>query len=85
MRFTKKAPRFGTSKLGFDQDGNESDEQEKIKIKSVSAGAHHSLILTENGQLYSFGYGQHGQLGLRNNTNHCTPQLVKDFLTQPLA
>lgn len=40
--------------------------------------------MSEDGQLYSFGYGQHGQLGLRNNLNYWTAQLVRDFFTHPL-
>ena len=64
---------------------NHIDEPEKVRIKQVCAGAHHSLVMSEEGQVYSFGYGQHGQLGLRNNINYCTAQLVRDFLDQPLA
>jgi len=60
-------------------------KDENMAIKYLSAGAHHSLVLTEEGQLFTFGYGQHGQLGLRNNLNYNTPHLVKDFLTQPLS
>lgn len=85
VKMPKDGIRLGTSKLSYKKAKSESDYQDNVRIKSISAGAHHSLILTEEGQLYSFGYGQHGQLGLRNNTNYCTPQLVKDFLSQPLA
>jgi alpha-tubulin suppressor-like RCC1 family protein len=85
VKMPKEGPKVGVSKLGSSKSHNESDYQENIMIKHISAGAHHSLILTEDGQLYSFGYGQNGQLGLRNNSNYCTPQLVRDFLTQPLT
>lgn len=30
------------------------------KIIQISAGGHHSLVLTEGGAVYSFGYGSHG-------------------------
>ena len=53
-------------------------------IAQISAGGHHSLVLTSRGSLYSFGYGAHGQLGLRSTTNKYTPQLVKDLITKPI-
>lgn len=59
----------------------------KIIIKSISAGGHHSMLLTgssnfkelANGNLYTFGYSVHGQLGLRTTVNQCLPRLVTDF------
>ena len=59
--------------------------ESKPKIVQVSAGGHHSLVLTARGCLYSFGYGSHGQLGLRTTTNQLLPQLVKDLVTKPLT
>lgn len=32
----------------------------KPEIVSISAGGHHSLLLTSKGRVYSFGYGSHG-------------------------
>ena len=43
------------------------------------------MILTHTGKLFTFGYGQHGQLGLRSNKNFATPQLVKDLHNKPVA
>jgi alpha-tubulin suppressor-like RCC1 family protein len=48
-------------------------------VKQMCAGGHHSLILTNEGRVYSFGYGSHGQLGLRNTQNYFLPQLVVDL------
>ncbi len=45
----------------------------KPRIAQISAGGHHSLVLTSRGCLYSFGYGAHGQLGIRTTTNQLTP------------
>ena len=84
VKMPNKNQKFETSRLAKSQINEDFEQGENIVIKHISAGAHHSLILSEEGQLYSFGYGQSGQLGLKNNTNYCTPQLVKDFLTQPL-
>ena len=54
------------------------------QISQISAGGHHTLVLTVKGSLYAFGYGSHGQLGLRDNKNQMTPQLVKDLINKPL-
>ena len=43
------------------------------------------MILSTSGKLYTFGYGQHGQLGLRSNKNYASPKLVKDLLSKPVA
>jgi alpha-tubulin suppressor-like RCC1 family protein len=45
----------------------------------ISAGGHHSFVLTEQGYLYSFGFASHGQLGLRNTVNQSEPQLVRSL------
>ena len=55
------------------------------EIKALAAGGHHSLVLTTNGELYSFGYGSYGQLGQRMNYNQCLPQLVKDLKKVPIS
>ncbi|KAG8137644.1 hypothetical protein E2320_004879 [Naja naja] len=34
-----------------------------LRAIQVSCGFHHSVVLMENGDVYTFGYGQHGQLG----------------------
>jgi len=35
-------------------------DEDGFKIKQISAGGHHSLVLTQAGHVYSFGYGSHG-------------------------
>jgi hypothetical protein len=35
-------------------------------IAKIAAGWNHSLVLTEAGDLFSCGYGQYGQLGLKD-------------------
>ena len=49
-------------------------------VKRISAGGHHSLILMDNGQLFSFGYESHGQLGHKNTLNYFEPKLIKDLV-----
>lgn len=60
-------------------------QQTRPQITQISAGGHHSLVLTAKGRVYSFGYGSHGQLGLRQTKNYCTPQLIKDLLSKPIS
>ena len=51
----------------------------KPNIKTIACGGKHSLVLTTDGDLYTFGYGQQGQLGHRNAKNVHKPRFVKDF------
>ncbi len=45
-------------------------------IKSISAGAH-SLALSAEGDVYSFGYGGYGQLGHGDTENRLTPTKIE--------
>ena len=85
VKMPKADLKYGVAKSSYNRSQDDSDSQDNIKIKSIAAGAHHSMILSEDGQLFTFGYGQHGQLGQKSNQNYCTPQIVKDFLAQPLS
>ncbi|XP_030837055.1 E3 ubiquitin-protein ligase MYCBP2 [Strongylocentrotus purpuratus] len=42
-------------------------------IKQVTCGLHHSVVLLENGEVYAFGLGNHGQLGQRDSANRSSP------------
>ena len=85
VKMPKAELKYGVAKSSYSKSQENSDSQDNISIKGLAAGAHHSMILTEEGQLFTFGYGQHGQLGLKSNQNYWTPQLVKDFFSQPLS
>lgn len=54
---------------------------------AVAAGGEHSLVLLENGTLYSFGLNSSGQLGLGETavSNAFSPSLVKSSATTVLA
>ena len=62
----------------------QSGEEINPPIKQISAGGHHSMILTKSGKVYTFGFGQHGQLGHKSNANQSRPRLVKDLLSKPI-
>ena len=45
-------------------------------VRQVAAGASHTGIVTDAGDLLTCGYGQDGQLGLGDKDNRTTPTLV---------
>eukprot|EP01017_Pseudomicrothorax_dubius_P028781 TRINITY_DN3446_c0_g2_i8.p1 TRINITY_DN3446_c0_g2~~TRINITY_DN3446_c0_g2_i8.p1 ORF type:complete len:445 (+),score=87.98 TRINITY_DN3446_c0_g2_i8:39-1373(+) len=58
------------------------DQLQKIRFADFACGGHHSLILSTTGHVYSCGYASHGQLGLKNTTNHCEPQLIASLINK---
>jgi alpha-tubulin suppressor-like RCC1 family protein len=42
----------------------------------VAAGAEHSVAITEDGDLYGWGWGQYGNLGLGDTNNRLIPEKV---------
>lgn len=46
-------------------------------VIQISCGLHHSLLLMQNGQVYSFGSNQYGQLGCGDILVKSSIQLVK--------
>ena len=53
-------------------------------VKSVSAGYYHSLALNSAGNLYSWGSGSWGKLGLGTDANSATPRLVSNLKSIPV-
>jgi len=67
--------------LGLGNNKNENSPQlvtalQDIRIEQVSCGGIHSLALSEDGKVYSFGVNMAGQLGLGDNKSQQIPQLV---------
>ena len=48
-----------------------------MKAKQVSCGYQHTAVCTEDGRVYTFGYGEYGQLGHGDKTSRASPSLVK--------
>jgi len=46
------------------------------KAQAIAAGAHHSLVLLDDGTVMAFGYNANGQLGDGSTTNRLTPVRV---------
>ncbi|KAM4795152.1 LOW QUALITY PROTEIN: E3 ubiquitin-protein ligase MYCBP2 [Rhinophrynus dorsalis] len=49
----------------------------ELRAVQVSCGFHHSVVLMENGDVYTFGYGQHGQLGHGDVSCRGCPTLIQ--------
>ncbi|KAJ0446983.1 putative regulator of chromosome condensation 1/beta-lactamase-inhibitor protein II [Helianthus annuus] len=49
---------------------------DRIKVAGVASGSEHSVITTENGVIMTWGWGEHGQLGLGDTCDHTCPQVV---------
>ncbi|GAB4855716.1 Ultraviolet-B receptor uvr8 [Ancistrocladus abbreviatus] len=47
-----------------------------ISVKMVAAGAEHSVAVTEDGQIYGWGWGRYGNLGLGDRDDRLVPQRV---------
>nr|GEV70481.1 ultraviolet-B receptor UVR8 [Tanacetum cinerariifolium] len=59
-------------KVGFGSDPH------RVKIVGVAAGAYHSLALSDDGSVWSWGHNTYGQLGV-NGENSLVPSLVEVF------
>ncbi|XP_061346881.1 ultraviolet-B receptor UVR8-like [Gastrolobium bilobum] len=47
-----------------------------VPIKMVAAGAEHSVAITEDGDLYGWGWGRYGNLGLGDRNDRLIPEKV---------
>ncbi|KAF7809182.1 ultraviolet-B receptor UVR8 isoform X1 [Senna tora] len=47
-----------------------------IKISDIAAGAEHSALVTENREIKTWGWGEHGQLGLGDTSDQMSPHTV---------
>ncbi|KAK1362122.1 Ultraviolet-B receptor UVR8 [Heracleum sosnowskyi] len=47
-----------------------------VKILQVAAGAEHSAIVKDDGTIMTWGWGEHGQLGLGSTCDQTMPQFV---------
>ncbi len=48
------------------------------KVKMIASGQFHSMILTDDGTVYTFGQNENGQLGNGSDVNSAVPIKVKD-------
>ncbi|KAL5753461.1 hypothetical protein ACOSP7_023638 [Xanthoceras sorbifolium] len=53
-----------------------------VSIKMVSAGAEHTVAVTEDGDLYGWGWGRYGNLGLGDRNDRLVPEKVANVYLQ---
>ena len=85
-----------SGQLGHGQDPKTHDRNRQVSlpkslsfdilIRQVSCGAAHTLILSKNGDLFSIGSNQYGQLGLSDRQLEFTtaPLLIQELQTMNL-
>jgi alpha-tubulin suppressor-like RCC1 family protein len=56
-----------------------------VSVIAISAGHVHSLILTSQGQVFSFGGGAHDELGNGGTNNESLPHLIRDISIYPIV
>ena len=47
-----------------------------LKVVGIAAGLAHTVVCTDSGDVYSWGWNSDGQLGLGNDQNRSLPELV---------
>jgi len=52
----------------------------EAKVTQISAGLYHTVALTSEGDVYTWGRGQYGVLGNGSNQYTLTPELNEDFM-----
>ncbi|XP_057543736.1 RCC1 domain-containing protein RUG3, mitochondrial isoform X2 [Amaranthus tricolor] len=50
---------------------------EDVRLVQIACGGYHSLALTEDGKVLSWGHGGHGQLGHYSNQNQKVPTVIE--------
>ncbi|XP_056460647.1 probable E3 ubiquitin-protein ligase HERC6 isoform X2 [Gadus chalcogrammus] len=55
-----------------------------IEVATASCGAEHSVVLTKDGKVFTFGDGSHGQLGHRSTAGELIPRQVQG-IDEPIA
>ncbi|KAM9385950.1 putative E3 ubiquitin-protein ligase HERC3 isoform 4-T4 [Pholidichthys leucotaenia] len=73
---------LGQLGLGDAEDRNTPTSVHSLRMKKViqiSCGMDHTVILTKHGAVFTFGSGQHGQLGHNSLRNELHPRLVAEL------
>ncbi|RAL40062.1 unnamed protein product [Cuscuta campestris] len=47
-----------------------------VKVLQISAGSEHSALVTDDGSVMTWGWGEHGQLGMGDTNDQALPQVV---------
>ncbi|XP_058479345.1 RCC1 and BTB domain-containing protein 1-like isoform X1 [Solea solea] len=93
---TEDGELFSWGHNGYSQLGNRTTKQAvapflvtaymlKQKVTEVACGSHHSMALTESGEVYAWGYNNCGQVGSGSTANQPTPRRVSSCLQNKVA
>ncbi|KAJ4795236.1 Regulator of chromosome condensation (RCC1) family protein [Rhynchospora pubera] len=85
VSYTGQLYTYGWSKYGQLGHGDYEDHLTPHKlevlndynISQISGGWRHTMALTSNGILYGWGWNKFGQVGVGDNSDHCSPVQVK--------
>ena len=77
---------FKDGKLGIETDKDHTEPIEMNffadkNIVQLAGGCDHSAAITKAGDIYTWGFGQHGALGLGDLKDAPTPKKVSPFIT----
>jgi len=56
-----------------------------IQVTGVSCGDEHACVLASDGRIFAWGIGRYGRLGLGDETDRTTPQLVPYTVLVPMT
>ena len=73
--YTFGGNQYGQLGIG-DKDLSYTSIPQKVNLPpctQISCGYHFTMCLSESGEVYSFGYNYHGQLGIGNNESYNSP------------
>lgn len=57
---------------------NPTNTSQSLKATQISAGVNHSLVVSQDGNLWAWGLNSNGQLGIGNTVNQTKPAFIKD-------
>ncbi|XP_020257110.1 ultraviolet-B receptor UVR8 isoform X2 [Asparagus officinalis] len=78
----EQQPSTSSAQYTLDNLSSQSPPLERIhcigeeKVVYIAAGAEHSALVTEKGKILTWGWGEHGQLGLGNTDDQTIPHTV---------
>ncbi|PWA85144.1 regulator of chromosome condensation (RCC1) family protein [Artemisia annua] len=58
---------------------------EGVRIVQIASGGYHSLALTDDGRVLSWGYGGHGQLGHFSTQNQAVPTVIESLASEKVV
>ena len=75
----RKGDEIVDSNCGDRVEGRNHIDENSIEAISVAAGAEHSIVVTNEGVVFTFGCGQDGQLGHGNHADYFSPEHVSSL------